>query len=66
MADTEPQMEVDQQQEEAVEVVSNAEETASKMLEEAYCPAGSNKLSNQNCCLSVTVSLPNKVVCKIL
>ena len=34
MADTEPQMEVEQQQEEAVEEVSNAEEAASEVVEE--------------------------------
>ena len=34
MADTEPQMEVEQQQEEVVEEVSNAEEAASEVVEE--------------------------------
>lgn len=34
MADTEPQMEVEQQEEEVVEEVSNAEEAASEVVEE--------------------------------
>ena len=60
MADTEPQMEVEQQQEEVVEGVSNPEEAANEVVEEAYRPAGSDKLSNQSRCLSVSFFLRDK------
>ena len=65
MADTEPQMEVEQQQEEAAEGVSNAEEAVSEVVEEAYRPAGSDKLSKQSSCLSVSVFLNDKAANKV-
>ena len=64
MADTEPQMEVEQQQEEAVEGVSNPEEAANEVVEEAYRPAGSDKLSKQSSCLSVSFFLNDKAANK--
>ena len=62
MADTKPQMEVEQQQEEVVEGVSNAE--ANEVVEEAYRPAGSDKLSKQSSCLSVSFFLNDKAANK--